>query len=123
MVYIIGVFAAIAIPAYQDYTVRAQLMGAYMSTHDARQALAKYYESKKQIPESLSAVGISTQTSNGTQLTLESRGMVFTVATPRGSLVFTPSLDDDDRITWKCTAAGRLRAAQLPPECRVVEQP
>jgi hypothetical protein len=35
--------------------------------------------------------------------------MVFTVATPRGSLIFTPSLDDDDRITWKCTAAGKLR--------------
>jgi Zn-dependent protease with chaperone function/Tfp pilus assembly major pilin PilA len=123
MVYIIGVLAAIAIPAYQDYKVRTQLMGAYMSTHDARQALAKYYESKKQIPESLSAVGISTQMSNGTQLTLGSRGMVFTVATPRGSLIFTPSLDDDDRITWKCTAAGKLKAAQLPPECRVVEQP
>jgi hypothetical protein len=41
MVYIVGVGAAIAIPAYQDYTVRAKLALVVPATEDARAALAE----------------------------------------------------------------------------------
>ena len=35
----------------------------------------------------------------------------------QGALTFTPLLDDDKRIVWKCSAED-LASQQLPPDCR-----
>ncbi|MEO7208579.1 MAG: hypothetical protein ABI145_17870 [Steroidobacteraceae bacterium] len=49
-VYFIGVLAAIAIPAYQDYTVRAVLAGAAADSEAARQQLVQYHLTKNAVP-------------------------------------------------------------------------
>jgi hypothetical protein len=43
-----------AIPAYHDYTVRAKLTTVVIESQSARDALAKYYESSRAVPDTLS---------------------------------------------------------------------
>ena len=117
-VYFIGILAAIAIPAYQDYTVRSVLVGTIAETQHARAQLAEYYQSTNKVPSSLGEAGVTEQLADGTQLLLDSQGMVLTVKSKHGELVFTPRRDNEEHITWVCSAGEGLKAQQLPPSCR-----
>lgn len=117
-VYLIGVIAAIAIPAYQDYTVRALFTGAMAESQPARQQLAHYYLAKNSLPGSLNDAGVSEQLPNGVKLSLNSKGMVLTVRTQRGDLVFTPKRDAQGQISWVCKGGDGTKLQQLPTVCR-----
>jgi len=118
LVYIVGVLAAIAIPAYQDYVAKAKFVDAMGSSQPARDALAGFYINNHQVPESLAAVGMPSQLQNGHQLALNPRGMVLTVTTSQGALVFTPRESPEGGITWNCTGGEGVKASRLPPACR-----
>lgn len=117
-VYFIGILAAIAIPAYRDYTVRAVLARAMAESQAARQQLADYYGSTKKPPPSLGEAGVDDQLANGVQLSLNPSDMVLTVKSMRGELVFTPRSDNQGRITWICAGGEGVKPQQLPPLCR-----
>lgn len=117
-VYVIGILAAIAIPAYQNYTVRATLTQVAGDSQHARDALASYYLENKRIPASLSSIGVDEFGTHGMTMSLNSRGMVLTVTSTRGSLIFTPSKTDDGRIVWGCRGGPEVKPAQLPLNCR-----
>ncbi|HVY82997.1 MAG TPA: pilin [Steroidobacteraceae bacterium] len=117
MIYIIGVLAAIAIPAYQDYMMRAVLVGVVNESESARQKLAEYYLANHKIPESLEVAGVGEQLADGSALTLDTQRMALTVQTVRGELVFVPS-EDHGRIVWTCVNGEGLKPAQLPASCR-----
>ncbi|MBL3590906.1 MAG: M48 family metalloprotease [gamma proteobacterium endosymbiont of Lamellibrachia anaximandri] len=119
MIYIIVVLAAVAIPAYQDYTVRAKVSAAIVNSQSARDSLAHYYESNQVVPESLGVAGVdSTQFSDGTSWSIDSENMVLTVSTKQGELIFTPSVDSEGGIIWSCRNGEGLKQRQLPPSCR-----
>ncbi|RTL16412.1 MAG: peptidase M48 [Burkholderiales bacterium] len=117
LVYVIGVLAAVAIPQYQAYVVKARLSLAVQASQPARDALAKHYLQTQQIPESLAALGLAETAADNSRLQFEREGMVLTVATPKGELVFTPRRDEQAGIRWECTGEPPLTAAQLPPGC------
>jgi type IV pilus assembly protein PilA len=50
VVAIIGILAAIAIPAYQDYTERAKIQAALVSTEGMKKSIADFYLSTGQFP-------------------------------------------------------------------------
>lgn len=50
VVAIIGILAAVAIPAYQDYTVRAQVSEGLSLASGAKTALAEFYNHKGRFP-------------------------------------------------------------------------
>lgn len=117
-VYFVGILGAIAIPAYQDYTVRTALTGAAAESQTARQQLAQYYLAKKSIPGSLSEAGVEEHLPNGVELSLNPKGMVLTVHEPRGELVFMPKRDSQGQITWVCRGGEGIKPQQLPTSCR-----
>jgi Tfp pilus assembly protein PilE len=117
-VYFIGVLAAIAIPAYQDYTVRAALSTAAAESAHAREQLAKYYQTQNKVPETLGAAGVTEQLPNGIELSLDTKDMALTVHTKRGELIFTPQRDAQGQITWVCSAGEGTKPQHLPPLCR-----
>jgi Tfp pilus assembly major pilin PilA len=117
-VYCIGVLAAIAIPAYQDYTVRAVLVGAVAESEPARRQLVQYYLEKNRLPASLSEAGVAERLPNGVALSLNPEGMVLTVRSPRGELVFTPKRDAEGQVSWVCKAGTGTKPTQLPASCR-----
>lgn len=117
LVYIVGVMAAVAIPAYHDYTVKAKVSAAVISSQPMREALGNYYQSNQKIPESLDVAGIPSQLGDGTGLSLDPKHMVLTVSTKEGEIIFTPKVDDQGRITWSCTNGEGLKSTQLPKSC------
>lgn len=118
MVYVIGLIAAIAIPAYHDYTVKAKMEMAVFHSQGARQHLSEYYLANQKTPESLDAAGISSPQADGSQLQLNPSNMELTVSNVLGALIFTPSLDDQGHISWSCTNGEGLKPTQLPPSCQ-----
>lgn len=117
-VYVLAICAGVAIPAYQDYTVRAVLSRASVESQQARQQLASYYLSQKAVPQTLNEAGISDQLPNGVQLSLDPDHMVLTAHTARGDLIFTPRRRSDGQIIWTCGGGQGVKRQQLPPSCQ-----
>lgn len=118
LIYIVGVLAAVAIPAYQDYTIKAKVSAAVIGSQSVREALGNYYQTNQKFPESLEMLGIRSQLTDDTRLSLDPNKMVLTVSTKQGELIFTPALDAGGRIVWSCTNGEGLKPTQLPPSCR-----
>ena len=66
VVAIIGILAAIALPAYQDYTVRAKVSELILATSQGKTPVAEFYQIKGALPNA-GSVQIDTQTSNYVQ--------------------------------------------------------
>lgn len=118
LVYIIGVLAAVALPAYQDYVAKAKVSEAIVMSEAARRQLAEHYKTTQEVPASLQEVGISPQLPNGITLELNPEGMVLVVKTPQGEIIFSPSKDGDNRISWTCNGGPGLKTTLLPKSCR-----
>jgi Zn-dependent protease with chaperone function/Tfp pilus assembly protein PilE len=118
MIYIIGVLAAIALPAYQTYTVKAEVNAAFFESQNARNTLAIYYDTNQTVPKSLSMAGVdSTVLSKNILLTLDSDNMELTVSIEQGDIIFTPSVNEAGSIIWNCTNGEGITLAQLPNAC------
>jgi Zn-dependent protease with chaperone function/type II secretory pathway pseudopilin PulG len=118
MVYIVGVLAAVALPAYQDYTMRAKLTVTMMSTEPVREKLAAYYLANHKVPDSLEAVGLEPQLADGSPVLLDPKSMLLTVRLKQGELIFVPSADADGQIRWTCANGQGIKPGQLPMSCR-----
>ena len=75
---IIGILAAIAIPAYQDYSVRAKISEAINSAAPAKLAIAEYRQSENGYPNNRSEAGVSNvQTTYVSALTIANGGNLY----------------------------------------------
>ncbi len=59
VVAIIGILAAIAIPAYQDYTIRAQVSEGLQLSGGAKVAVTEYYQDRGTMPSVNAQAGIA----------------------------------------------------------------
>ncbi|HXF77326.1 MAG TPA: M48 family metallopeptidase [Usitatibacter sp.] len=122
VVAIIGILAAIAIPAYQDYTVRARMTDVVNTGQRASDAVGSYYDERKTIPQTLEAAGFASTSPSVRQVEVNQRNGVVkvTVAFPPldgKTLLFVPSLDENKHIKWRCTSQDIL-PKYLPLRCR-----
>jgi type IV pilus assembly protein PilA len=63
VVAIIGILAAVALPAYQDYTVRAKISEVILAASSGRTAVAETYSQKNTMLLSAASMGVQTQSS------------------------------------------------------------
>jgi type IV pilus assembly protein PilA len=63
VVAIIGILAAVALPAYQDYTVRAKISEAILALSSAKSAVAEAYAQYGSMVASMTSMGVQNQSS------------------------------------------------------------
>ncbi len=119
----IGILAAIAIPAYQDYTTKARLTEAVTVGRNAADSVANYYNQHQEVPGSLEQAGfaapippsvkeLSVNNQNGT--------VIITMASAPISgktFLLVPSLDSNNQIIWTCMSQ-EIQDKYLPQQCR-----
>lgn len=118
LVYVVAVGVAVGAPAYQDYTIRAEVERTLLWTEDLRAELKRSFEESGEVPPSLESLGFPTGLADGSELYLDSDRMILTVVGPRGAVHFVPLLDDDDRVFWVCEAGEGYEPAHMPVACR-----
>jgi type IV pilus assembly protein PilA len=126
VVAIIGILAAIAIPQYQDYTIRSKITEGLNLAAPAKLAVAETYASKGDYPADNAEAGIADTISskyvesivvaNGV-ITITLQGINSTIPIDGGTITLEPNLDaDETRVDWTCSSS--LAAKYLPANCR-----
>lgn len=127
VVAIIGILAAIAIPAYQDYTKRAHVGEGLQLAAGSKTAIAEYYASNGVWPSTNASAGIASATDiNGNAVvSVTVDDGVLTVAynekvASGAALIITPTAASGS-ITWTCAIASgntEMSSKWLPSNCR-----
>ena len=139
VVAIIGILAAIAIPAYQDYTIRSQVTELVNAAGVCKTGVAEYYQSKGVMPASTDEAGCSdTGTSNAsapvvsaggiidvnatgslaTQLQANASGIVFKYNPMCTGAACAADGSSGALTEWDCQAGTLIKAKYLPAQCR-----
>jgi type IV pilus assembly protein PilA len=126
VVAIIGILAAIAIPAYSDYTKRAKVTELVTAGSACKASVSEYFQATQAFPPNIAAAGCSgTTTAKIQSLTLASGGGTITVAanstgagvTGNYVLVPTESVSASGVLEWSCTTST-IEDKYLPANCR-----
>jgi type IV pilus assembly protein PilA len=116
VVAIIGILAAIAIPAYQDYTIRAQVSEGMNLAAAAKAAVAETFLNTGAAPATRTAAGMSATATdtNGkyvTQVGVGNGTITITYGNDANAqitgrtLQLIPWVTPDGSVTWQCGAA------------------
>lgn len=123
VVAIVGILAAIAIPAYQDYTIRARVVEGLNLARSAQIAIAETAQSNGgNLPASFAAAGYNppAATANVTSITMANGTLVitYTALAGGGTITLQPIISAATGvITWTCTG-GSLNDRYRPQNCR-----
>ena len=130
VVAIIGILAAIAIPAYQDYTVRSKMTEAIAGMSAAKVAISEYYQSQGSMPQAASTAGITTTIgakyldrisyTYGARNTSTLTGVItgnLGGNTSAGQTVELAASGNSNRVEWDCNP-GSVATKYLPADCR-----
>ncbi len=126
---VIGILASIAIPSYQDYTVRAQISEGLVLSSAAKVALVEYYVENGSWPNNNVKAALANQN--------DIRGnYVKSIRVSKEVIVITYGYDAHQAIfnkkltltaaynlgvySWTCESGGAIPDRYLPSACRSV---
>ncbi|KRB83973.1 pilus assembly protein [Noviherbaspirillum sp. Root189] len=118
VVAIIGILAAVALPAYQDYTIRARVSEGLSLASSAKVAVAETFQTNGTFSSATSGWTAPSATTNVASITLADSGIItvsYTSAAGSSSLTLSPSLTAGEPVTWTCSGSP---AKFMPANCR-----
>ena len=141
---IVGILAAIALPAYQDYIVRAKMSEAMVSVAEAKTTISEYVAANGGLPADGTGTQFGVNLTNPRPTGTTLRYLTITVLSPNVTIqanvyrsLFLSSAEEtatsafrltgavatDSTITWTCittaeTTEGWVEAKYLPANCR-----
>ena len=134
VVAIIGILAAIAIPAYQDYTIRAQVSEGPSLSSGSKAAVAEFFKDSGTWPTNNALAGleatptnikgkyVSAVTVTGTAalgtITVAFAGPDANAAILTAQLILEGDGAGGGSIVWDCRAGANMLAKWLPAACR-----
>lgn len=120
VVAIIGILAAVALPAYQDYTIRARVSEGVGIASGAKSTVGENLASGK--TGDAVCDGVNTGDTGRTNLACNSGGELVATVDPGVSgvadvvITLTPDMGDSG-VAWSCTADAE-QFKYVPAECR-----
>ena len=133
VVAIIGILAAIAIPAYQDYTIRSKVSEALLATSPAKVAISEFFQSQNAMPASAVQAGFETNINSKYVQSVTLAGTTATTATVRasitdlggtaaaGNVLELLGTGNAANVDWDCrpaTGGTPIPNKYLPADCR-----
>ena len=124
VVAIIGILAAVALPAYQDYTVRAKVTEVILAASGGKLAVAEAAQVTGSMPSALTIATQSTAYVSSVYYSYgdASNGSIFAVATAKegkisgSNVMLAGSLGSTGSVTWIC--GGNITAKYRPSSCQ-----
>jgi len=128
VVAIVGILAAIAIPAYQDYTVRAQVTEGLSLANAAKLLVEDTFMTGGLV--AMPSVSTSWQGASSNLVTSivvngsSPYAVVITYAAPTGpmsgqTLSLVPSLVNGGQVSWSCSVSLPAYDRYVPQLCRI----
>lgn len=122
VVAIIGILAAVALPAYQNYTIRAKVSELILAASGARTCITESYQSVGSIVTTISA-DCSIATGGKVTSAAVSTGGVISVSGTSATnsvgtaitITLTPATNSAGSLSWTCSGSD---AKFVPSSCR-----
>ncbi len=127
VVAIIGILAAFAMPAYQDYTIRAQISEGLTLAAGAQTAVTEYYMERGAWPADNTTAGLAdkhdiignyTEHTSVADNVIEVKYGYDAHATIFDEKIELTAVDNAGSISWTCASAGTIKPNHLPAACR-----
>ncbi|WP_221892311.1 pilin [Teredinibacter haidensis] len=124
LIALIGILAAVALPAYQDYTTRATVAETMADASHAKKLVQDFYQANDQLPDSNIMLGLEEPYTLNTHSELEvSTAGAITIefneptSIEGSTIVLTPQFDNTYGEFWSCTE-GDMDNRYRPANCR-----
>jgi type IV pilus assembly protein PilA len=116
VVAIIGILAAVALPAYQDYTIRARVSEGLIQASAGKATIGENFAAN----QGDKCIGVSTGKNGKSTLTCTGDGELgIKVETGTVDVLLTMiPTSSSTGVTWACAVTDTLQAKYVPAECR-----
>ena len=127
VVAIIGIVASIAMPAYQNYTIRAQVSEGLTLSASPKVAVSEYFMDRGAWPANNAAAGLVDQTlitgRYTAQIGVANNVIAITYGNSAHAEIFNETVEltaanNFGSISWTCASGGVIDAKYLPAVCR-----